>query len=73
MTMASLVELQAYKGRLEGAVFSGTRRLKDQNGEEIEFRSQTELMSALALLERTIAVAKGSQPSRICFNTSKGL
>lgn len=70
--MASLIELQAYKGRLERAVFSGTRRLKDANGEEIEFRSQTELMSALALLERAIA-AHGQSSSTIRFQTSKGL
>ncbi|NSZ17558.1 phage head-tail joining protein [Agrobacterium vitis] len=71
--MASLIELQAYKGRLERAVFSGTRRLKDANGEEIEFRSQTELKSALASLERAIATAQGSPASTIRFQTSKGL
>lgn len=41
--MATINELQSYKGRLERAVYSGTRRVRDQNGEEIEFRSQTEL------------------------------
>lgn len=71
--MASLIELQAYRGRLERAVFSGTRRLKDANGEEIEFRSQTELKSALASLERAIAAAHGSPASTIRFSTSKGL
>ncbi len=71
--MASLIELQAYRGRLERAVFSGTRRLKDANGEEIEFRSQTELKSALASLERAIAAEQGSQPSTFRFQTSKGL
>lgn len=71
--MASLSELEAYKGRLESAVYSGSRRLRDQNGEEIEFRSQAELKSALASLERAIATAQVSPASTIRFNTSKGL
>ncbi|GAM00008.1 phage head-tail joining protein [Sphingomonas parapaucimobilis] len=71
--MASLIELQAYRGRLERAVYSGTRRLRDANGEEIEFRSQTELKSALAALERAIAAAHRKSASTIRFQTSKGL
>ena len=71
--MASLIELQAYRGRLERAVYSGTRRLRDANGEEIEFRSQTELKSALAALERAFAAAHRKSASTIRFQTSKGL
>ncbi|MEJ6848612.1 hypothetical protein V3589_20670 [Sinorhizobium fredii] len=71
--MATLIELQAYKGRLERAVYSGSRRLRDQNGEEIEFRSQSELKSALAALDREISNLSQPSPQAVRFNTSKGL
>lgn len=71
--MTSLIELQNYRARLERAVYSGTRRIRDQNGEEIEFRSQSELKSALAALERQIATLHRQPASTIRFNTSKGL
>lgn len=71
--MATITELQAYRGRLERAVYSGTRSLRDANGEEIVFRSQAELKTALASLESAIAAAHRPPASTIRFNTSKGL
>lgn len=71
--MATLAKLQSYRERLIEAVYSGSRRLRDSNGEEIEFRSQSELKSALAALDREISNQSQQSPQAVRFNTSKGL
>jgi hypothetical protein len=68
-----LDQLLGYRGRLQRALFSGTRRIRDQNGEEIEFRSVGEMQRALSTLESTITAAQSRPASQIKFQTSKGL
>ena len=52
----------------------GVRKLRDQNGEEIEYKSDGEMARALAALDSEIAaMTSGPRPSTIRFSTSKGL
>jgi len=52
---------------------SGARRVRDQNGEEIEYRSDSEMARALAASDAEIA-ALNQRPRRVVyFNTSKGI
>lgn len=52
---------------------SGVRRVRDQNGEEIEYKSDAQMAAALAALDRQIAEATGRPaPHTIRFHTSKG-
>ena len=70
--MATLAELSAYKAALEQARFSGNRKVKTGNT-EIEFKSDSEMASALAEIERQIAsVSDARRSAFIRFNTSKG-
>lgn len=71
--MATLAELTAYRDKLKRARYSGTRRVRDQNGEEIEFKSDSEMAKALAALEAEISSASVRRPSIIRFQTSKGV
>ena len=70
--MATLSKLLEYRESLEDARYSDTRRVRDNNGEEVEFRSEMELARALAAVNRQIAAYDGA--ARIIrFQTSKGL
>lgn len=71
--MADLATLVAFRDRLQSALFSGVRSLKDQNGEAIEYRSTGEIQRALRSLESTIAAAQSARPSIIHIQTSKGV
>lgn len=52
---------------------SGVRRVRDQNGEEVEYKSDAQMAAALAALDRQIAEATGqAAPHTIRFHTSKG-
>ena len=51
----------------------GVHRLRDQNGEEIEYKTDAQMASALAALNREIAQATGkAAPNTLRFRTSKG-
>ena len=53
---------------------SGVLRVRDQNGEEIEFQSPAQMARALGTLDREIAALTGGTPaSTITFRMSKGL
>lgn len=69
-----LPNLEAYRDELIRALASGTRRVKDQNGEEIEFRTTGETVRALRDIEARIAALKagGAAPSKITFSPTKG-
>ena len=69
----SLTDLTTARDRLLLARASGVRRVRDQNGEESEFRSDAEMRAALAALDAEIAAATRRPSSTIVFNTSKGL
>lgn len=70
--MATLEQLPAWRDRLEDARFSGVRSARDSNGEELTYRSDCEMKTALAALEAQIAAA-GNRPASILYlQTSKG-
>lgn len=72
--MATVAELIGFRDRLSAARYSGARRLRDQNGEEIEYKSDSEMARALAALDSEIAAASQRKPSSIIrFQTSKGV
>ena len=71
--MATVAELIGFKERLSAARYSGARRLRDQNGEEIEYKSDSEMARALAALDSEIAAATRKPSSIIRFQTSKGV
>lgn len=72
--MAGLADMIAWRARLIESRSSGVRRVKDSNGEEVEYRSVREMNAALAALDAEIASASGNrQPVTINFRTSKGL
>nr|WP_306266478.1 hypothetical protein [Pararhizobium sp. IMCC3301] len=66
-------QLTALRDDLLDARLSGMRRVRDQNGEEIEYKSDAQMAAALAALEREIANLSRQAPHTIRFNTSKGI
>jgi hypothetical protein len=73
MAALTLTNLQDMRDGLIRARMSGTRRVKDQNGEEVEYKSDAEMDRALRNCEALIAQMQGSAaPNVIRFNTSKG-
>lgn len=71
--MATLAELTKMRADLFSARMSGARRFRDQNGEEVEFKSDAEMARALAALDSEIAAATQRPAHTIRFQTSKGL
>jgi len=69
----TLGELTAARDSLFRARAGGVRRVKDQNGEEVEYRSDAEMARALAALDAEIAAASRRPASTILFRTSKGI
>jgi hypothetical protein len=69
----TLSELTTARDDLQRARAQGVRRFKDQNGEEVEYRSDSEMARALAALDSAIAAASSGPPSTFTFRTSKGL
>ena len=71
--MATVAELQNMRADLVSARSQGVRRYKDQNGEEVEYKSDSEMARALAALDAEIATASARPVNTIHFNMSKGL
>jgi hypothetical protein len=71
MAALTLTELQDMQAALVRARASGTRRVRDSSGEEVEYRSDAELARALADVESRIAAMPSAAPNVIRFNTSK--
>ena len=73
--MATLPELVAFRERLIDARYSGIRSVRDGNGEEVTYRSDAELSSALVSINRDIQMRESELGcSRIVYPTiSKGL
>lgn len=70
----SAEQLTKARDALIEARAEGVRRFRDQNGEEIEYKSDAQMAAALAALDRQIAQAMGrATPHTITFRTSKGL
>lgn len=70
---ASLADLIKWRDALFEARLQGVRRFRDQNGEEVEYRSDREMAAALAAADSAIAAARRAAPSTIHFRTLKGL
>ena len=69
----TLDQLTKSRDALLEARSRGARRFRDQNGEEVEFRSDAEMARALAALDAEIAKASGAATPRVLhFQTSKG-
>jgi hypothetical protein len=69
-----LAELTRTRDSLILARSQGARRFRDQNGEEVEYKSDAQMATALAALDRQIAELSGRRtPHTITFRTSKGL
>ncbi|RNF33715.1 phage head-tail joining protein [Paracoccus methylarcula] len=71
--MATLAELQAYRERLLETRYSGIRSLTDQNGEQVHYRSQSEIERAIAALDAEIAALTSGRSNRIKPIMTKGL
>jgi hypothetical protein len=71
--MATVAELQKMRADLLAARAGGVRRFRDQNGEEVEYRSDSEMARALAALDAEISAQTARPASTIHFKMSKGL
>jgi hypothetical protein len=71
--MASLAELIRFREDLLNTRYSGVRKVRDQNGEEIEYKSDSELARALSSVSAEIAAVQSRPASTIHFKTSKGI
>ena len=67
-------QLETLRDSLTDALAGGVLKIRDQNGEQVEYRSAADLRAAVAAVNREIA-ALGGQPRTgpIRFRTSKGL
>jgi len=73
MADLTLAELQTMRDALIRARMGGLRSVRDQNGEEITYKSDAEMAAALRNIESMISFAStGCVPNVIRFNTSKG-
>jgi hypothetical protein len=71
--MATVAELTKMRADLHAARMTGAREFRDQNGETVVYKSDSEMARALAALDAEIAAAQSRPPSTIRFKTSKGL
>ena len=70
--MATVEELTQMRASLFSARMNGTRSFQDQNGEQVESKSDNEMAKAMAALDAEIAKASGAAPRVLHFTTSKG-
>lgn len=72
--MAILAELTAWRDALFKARLGGVREFRDQNGETVSYKSDSEMARALAAADAAIAAAQSGKPASIIFlKTSKGI
>lgn len=71
--MTDVTALRAHRERLQDARFSGVRSTRDQNGEEVVYRSQVEIERAIAAIDSEIAQLQRGRLSLIRMQTSKGI
>lgn len=71
--MADVAQLRAWRDELERARYAGERAVQ-YGDKRVEYRSDTEMRSALADLNRQIDAASGTpRVSMIRFSSSKGI
>lgn len=69
----TLDQLTQARDALLAARAGGVRRFRDQNGEEVEYKSDLQMAATLASLDRQIAELAGRRTSTtLHFRTSKG-
>lgn len=71
--MPSTEDLTGWRDALIKARLSGVRRVRDQNGELVEYATDAEMAHAIAAAEGLIAKATRTPPTTLRFCTSKGL
>lgn len=73
--MSSLAELEQMRAALVVARSNGIREVRDENGESITYKSDSEMRAALASITAEIrAVVRGrNRPAVFRVQTSKGL
>lgn len=69
----TLRELRQFREQLFETRLKGIRRVRDQNGEEIEYKSDAEMERAIRAVDLEIASFTRRIPHTIIFKTSKGL
>ena len=69
----TLPELTVARDSLFKARMGGVTTFRDQNGELITYKSDSEMARALAALDAEIAAASRRPASTIVFRTSKGI
>lgn len=72
MAALTLSELETLRAALVRARLNGTRSVRDQNGEELVYKSDREMAAALASIESEIARLQSSAVKTVRFQTSKG-
>jgi hypothetical protein len=73
-TILRLQSLQKSRERLQDARFQGVLTFRDQNGEQVTYKTDAEMAAALKALDAEIARLEGRAPaSTIHFRTSKGI
>lgn len=70
--MATLADLQATRAALVSARMNGLRAVQYADGSRIEYKTDAEMASALAALDREIASASAPRVSQIRISSSKG-
>lgn len=71
--MATMEQLLRYRDDLLNNRATGVREFRDSNGETVNFRSDRELMGAVAAVEQQIAELERGRVHTVKFVTSKGL
>ena len=66
-------DLIRFRDDLKAARYSGVLTFRDQNGELVTYKTDSEMARALAALEAEIAAGAKRPASTILFRTSKGL
>ena len=71
---AALSDLIAWRDKLMEARLRGVRRVRDSDGSEVEYRSDSEMSRAISAADRAIAEATTGRPVlSVRFNSSKGI
>ncbi len=66
-------QLRTWRDSLIEARLKGIRRVRDQNGEEVEYKSDSEMNAAIRAADQLILETTGKHPNVIRFQTCKGL
>ncbi|OJF91506.1 hypothetical protein AX761_22215 [Rhizobium sp. 58] len=72
--MAGLSDFIRWRDALLEARLGGIREFRDQNGETVVYKSDTEMAAAIRAADAVISsLSSGRSPNTILFKTSKGI